>query len=391
MIPRRDLDKLFKTRILPFKIVGAPNENIPDAILKKMRILLPLFTKSDKISVTKGGAEVPLGELVTTGFGLQFYLERLKGGDYENAQKVKDALEPFSSFVDGMRMASDKFDLYKNVLGFETSDLDSCTYWVEYSPGSRGAGRWGVENLLLVHSHVPEQISVTFDNVTRPAVRVCVPFATHHGIMHVSVGAETLGLEPGGHKSRLDVYVQRHALRRLRERLDCLDTSTIQVQMAASLMEPVVLRQKDGSFLIEYRICGAKAGYLLSDIKDGVLVVRTFLFVTNSGTPEGKKLQEISGVGRLDREFMAIDKLSTFIRADIRNDKGLEALFAEAGCGCLFELHDKVKDMTTEDEDSSVLHFLMKYFGVGEKHDFLMPDPLERWQKKVAADIASPG
>lgn len=58
-------------------------------------------------------------------------------------------------------------------------------------------------------------------------------------------------------------------------------------------------------------------------------VIRTFPFITNGGTPEGQRLQELSGIKRMDREFPAIDKLSTFVSADIRANRELESLFCE--------------------------------------------------------------
>ena len=49
------------------------------------------------------------------------------------------------------------------------------------------------------------------------------------------------------------------------------------------------------------------------DIIEGKIVIRTFLFVTNNGTPEGKKLAQITGLQKLDKKYLALDKLSTFM------------------------------------------------------------------------------
>lgn len=104
---------------------------------------------------------------------------------------------------------------------------------------------------------------------------------------------------------------------------------------------------------------------------------------TYSGTPEGEKLQQVFALGKVDRQYLAIDKLSTFMNSDIRSSKELEGMFMAAGCECLLELHDKAAGFNFKDDSESLLPMLVKYFGVERKHDFLMPDPLERWQKKV--------
>ncbi len=104
--------------------------------------------------------------------------------------------------------------------------------------------------------------------------------------------------------------------------------------------------------------------------------------MTNGGTPEGKKLCEICGLGRLDREFLAIDKLSTFMATDIKSDKELEKLFIEAGCECLVRLHDAAAMHNTKESLASALPLLRKYLGVEMRHDFMMPDILDKLRQK---------
>jgi len=245
---------------------------------------------------------------------------------------------------------------------------------------------FGYENLLLVHSEVPAKKYFVMNGVSRPSIKVCWPFMSKDGIQSVHVSPDALSVPSDCFNHAFDVYIQTHALRRLSERLDCADSNSLQRNLFFSFENPYVSRQENGSFLIEYKLHGIKAGYLVADIQDDALVIRTFLFITNSGTPEGKKLQEISGIGRLDKEFLAIDKLSTFMASDIRSNKELESLFLEAGCGCLLDLHDREKNADENESMTSSLTMLMKYFGVGEKEDFLAPDPIDRLRAKFAVE-----
>ncbi len=60
--------------------------------------------------------------------------------------------------------------------------------------------------------------------------------------------------------------------------------------------------------------------------------------MTNSGTPEDQKLEDISRLKKIDKQYLAIDKLSTFQVSDIADNNELKELFEEAGCGLLFKI-----------------------------------------------------
>ena len=99
------------------------------------------------------------------------------------------------------------------------------------------------------------------------------------------------------------------------------------------------------------------------DIIGDKLVIRTFLFLTNNGTPEGKKLHNLIGLQKADKEFLKIDKLSTFVNSDIKENEKLKALFCEAGCGDLFQLDKTVLDRSDKKEITCA-EYLTQYLGM---------------------------
>ena len=103
-------------------------------------------------------------------------------------------------------------------------------------------------------------------------------------------------------------------------------------------MSTFIIKKPDNNFLIEYKYNGKKAGYLLAGIYGDKVVIRTFLFLTNNGTPEGKKLQKLAGIQKQDKQYLLLDKLSTFMNPDLRKNETIRRLFFDAGCGDLFEL-----------------------------------------------------
>ena len=79
-------------------------------------------------------------------------------------------------------------------------------------------------------------------------------------------------------------------------------------------------------------------GYFRGDIIEGRIILRTFLFITNNGTPEGDRLLANTGLKKEDKNYLAIDKISTFIKSDIDTNQRVKEIFVNAGCGSIFEI-----------------------------------------------------
>ncbi len=383
MIPKRELELLYMLRDLPFKIEAAPGERVSDEVLRKMRSVHPLLMKYFKVSLKKDGPAIPLYHYHGVASGLRLYLNILEDGEFPGAAGLKEELAEFASFEEGAEEAADLMVSAIELTGLRWSDLKSSIYWLEWKRTVRKYAPFGHTNILLVHSCCPEKRMFTFDGVARPAVKLCAAIGPHGGTLPVKVKPSGTGIPAMDHYH--EVYIQMHALNRMDERLNCLDSSINQLDLCESVWNWRAHAGNGGSMLVEHRIGGIKAGYWVAGIADGAVIIRTFLFITNGGTPEGRKLQELSGIKRLDREFLGIDKLSTFVSSDIKSNKDLESLFREAGCECLFELRDRV-EMRKDENLASTLPLLSKYFGVGSKGDFMTPDPVAMLRKKLAAD-----
>jgi hypothetical protein len=151
----------------------------------------------------------------------------------------------------------------------------------------------------------------------------------------MSVRSEDVYQAPG---NMLDVYIQSHALNRLAERLDGVEPGVLHFNIYNSLNDLKVRKSRKGVFMIEYGIFGKKAGYFLGEVVDGKIVLKTFLFLTNTGTPEADKLKAATGLMKEDIIYLAIDKLSTFIYSDIAGNDRIKQLFIDAGCESLFKI-----------------------------------------------------
>ena len=141
-----------------------------------------------------------------------------------------------------------------------------------------------------------------------------------YGVKWCSLTKHDLGLKAEFDDVPLSVYYQNHMLIRLFERIDSMPFGLVCFFTYHSFLCPVIIRTSEYKWLLEFRIMSCKAGYFVLDLVDNLIMVRTFLFLTNNGTPESTQLNQSTRLSKLDKKFLAIDKLSTFVSADFVNN-----------------------------------------------------------------------
>ena len=196
-----------------------------------------------------------------------------------------------------------------------------------------------LEHVVHVDARPAEAVRHAIDGQPRRLYRVGEDGAD--GTIHwVSWDDEQVG--DGRSTGPRPVYVQSHALRQLRSRvtlpwaapyLDCW--------LAHCLRHPrVVERQAGGDLLVEFRLHEDRLGYLVVTPLIDRVVVRTFLFLTMMPTPEARRLERRLRLSRRDVDWLGLHDLSRFTDTDLGDDPRLRALFAECGCGHLFDLDE---------------------------------------------------
>jgi len=178
-----------------------------------------------------------------------------------------------------------------------------------------------------------------------------------------------------GDKEKLDVYIQSHALERMKERLDLLDPTSLYfvIWSNTSTLNSFVFYHD--LLLCPIQIHNCKVGYFVAEIIDDCLVLKTFLFITHSSTPEGDTLKKISGLGWKDISYWKIDRLSTFMKIDTIKYPRLAEMFNEAGLTDLFHLQGKELDLDTLQDAN--LDALRDYIHKGkEEHEYEYSDAI---------------
>lgn len=137
----------------------------------------------------------------------------------------------------------------------------------------------------------------------------------------------------------VSVWFQHHAAMRLTQRLGIHNGATLYLLEEVFRDKHNELRLELGK-LLPFSINRKKLGYLVTELMDDKLVIITFLFLTNDGTPEGKRLAELTRLQKMDKQYVGIDTLSGFRSLNVPSDPTLSKLFMEAGCGHLLNLSD---------------------------------------------------
>lgn len=212
--------------------------------------------------------------------------------------------------------------------------IDSRVHSLAIEGGRTEHGRWILR--LVLDAHAPERIVAEVDGVRRPVTRV--PRSGPDGLSWVEWDPVDLGLPADS--GRLPVYVQGHALRAIASRLNWLDGGDwlMHRHMCHSLADPRIARRDGPNYLVEFRLQDARVGYLVCRLVRGRVVVRTFLFLTMDGTPEGDALRRRLWLARDEKHYLGLDELHAFLATDLTSDARLAELFADCGCGDLFEL-----------------------------------------------------
>ena len=252
-------------------------------------------------------------------------------------KKYSEKIPDFDALID------QAYDAIINIIGgigAVMTRMNSSLCWLQYL--KKGADQ---RNIIEVNEYIPKKHMVMIDNHPRPAYPLSLAFSDQ-GPVEVSIPAEKIELPGSFDKKHIPVYVQNHLLHRLGERLDCIPLCISEMFFYFSIQRGGFIYYK-GKLFAEYIVdSDIKLGYILFEFLDGILLAKTFLLLSNNGTPEGDKLSEISGMKKFDRKYWAIDKLSTFHNSDLKDHPQTKEIFDTAGCGDLF------KELSCLEEDT---------------------------------------
>lgn len=201
-------------------------------------------------------------------------------------------------------------------------------------------------NMVSLHRFRLRMMTLKVGEHYRPLVQLA-SYKPEEGLRLISVAPRLLGFDMGT-DDHYPLLIQQHVFNRFEERahLSAGFVHALLVKMVAEKQFEHVAK-KDKALWACY-IGTYKIGYFLLSIFENCLVVRTFLLLTNQGTPEGNRLAKLTDLQLLDHKYLGIDRLSTFIEHDIAGNADLQALFEKAGCGSLLHYANEIQHANGE-------------------------------------------
>ena len=374
IIPRKLLDHLYEQRAQTVRVEASLDCDIPASVLNNFKTVIAQILKWQMVPVNKEKSiNINLNDYLTTFSSVMLILLAFEQEDYDirvvNVIKeaLKDYYDCFQEDHSAMRTIA---AIIKMVSTYE-NDIAYKMYWTSFESVTFHKNRSGNFRFWYIHSIVPEKKYFTINGHSRQAMRVgWSETSPEYHFGYVNLTAEQLNLKPSFNKLPLAVYIQSHALQRLSERLDGIPVGSLHFHLYISLKhETQVSRDKNGNLLFRMIIFDQKVGYLLADIIDSDIVIRTFLFLTNSGTPEGDRLLELTGLAIEDTKYLEINKLSTFLESDIESNEKAKNIFIKAGCESLFKLDREILEKEAEFFCKPKAEFLLDYLGMSGKEE----------------------
>lgn len=359
VIPAVDLDIIYEKRYPSLTIKMAPGTVIDEVRWQSYRQTLSVLLDAPAFDISEHN--IPLKTMLSEGLTLIHFVSMMAENRFPRSEELRALFKPFLITTNG----------YYSYIADQVAFL---LFLMDVRNGNFRDGFLHADRTQTNIGKVPATANTIFVHLFRPIISSIVINGRRREIIAVNrfvsrgislqvkfrlldIGLQAVVDDP------LPVYIQRHALQRLDERLG-LQANNVHAHLFFSLYEqPVKYVLGNGCTLIEFNMYEYKVGYLLTTFHGDKLVIRSFLFLTNDGTPEGRKLRQLTGLAKYDKKYLGIDKLSTFTAYKIHEDEELNALFHEAGCGSLLDARNlqAIAAEYTPERDKATLH---KYLNV---------------------------
>ncbi len=352
------IDLIFQIKPKALKIV-ANDSRVSKEFIEFVKTDLNNYIDGITSEIYKDGPEISLREYIFVLYTVQNYLElypeRNVNGTFDHI--LDDYKNRFARLLLDIVQRSE-------YLGVRCSDFCECFFRVQYDFGiAKEKSRVTLNNTVIISSEAPQWRQVQIGAGKRAAARVGWSYSD--AVKWMTVKPSQLGIKKAGNDAPMDVYIQQHAVRRLYERIGGRYADIMNRDTLLSFIELNAFTTGGGNILIEHRIADLKAGYFAATITDEVLLIRTFLFITHIGTPEGRRLASITGLGKLDQKYLAFDNLLTLANSDILSNDEAQELFINAGCNELLELCRIVRQSKSfweiSEQEKPLAEKLLKY------------------------------
>jgi hypothetical protein len=316
--------------VLAPRIDAAPGSGISSRTLKRLRAEFAALLASTELP---GGASIY--EVATVGVTLIMAGLDIEKTAPEAGAAICDTMKPL---LDLLHPRAEEFQRIQwKLLAFAVarSGIDRGCLWFELEKPD-GCKRY---LSFKIRRREPVQRRVTIDGGARPVYRVVMPLNCSV-VWEATIPAAALKEHVAYDQPLVPLYVQSHALHRLHQRLAPLEPCDCDFYLAAAALAPRIVRTDAQTLLLAVRAGDQALGYLVLEPLKRMLVGRTFLFITQTGTPEGDALARCLSIMPAERRYLGLDKLETYLSTDILHDPDLFFVFEQCGLANMLDMQE---------------------------------------------------
>ncbi|WP_256002709.1 hypothetical protein [Pedobacter deserti] len=333
--PPAALEQIYESRYPVLKAKAAPGSDMSKSLVIQFNKLMNRFMEDQFIGLTNGN-KVPLNLLFSEGLILINYVSVMSDNYFAHADQVRESLSDYFPETESHDLIMDMMATLMQDVTLFLSDYNRSIIKADINQ-TAACNMLSQHNDIMIHEFKTEKSSMIIDGEKRVVYRLGWVDPELKQVWS-KIKPSQLGFQSRGIDMPLDVYIQQHALNRLQERIDITPGIMHSIVFLTFEQDDIEYHRENSRSLVPFYISDEKVGYLLVTLDDNRFIIRTFLFLTNDNTPEGRKLQKLIDLEKEDKKHLMIDKLSTFNAYHIHQNEKLSKLFTDAGCGSLLKL-----------------------------------------------------
>lgn len=359
-IPKRLFEGLYMVRYPALKAKAANGSTVSKEKVIQFNKLMN-HSLTDVYITLENGNEILLSWYLSEGTLLVNYFYSVAGEEFTGATELKFFFAPYFPETKGREILEQSLINLTEDVTISLSDFNHTILKADIEE-TACIDLSSNRNDIFLHEFKLPKSSITVNDKKRTIYQVGW-ITSDLSPIWAKTKPSLLGFKTGSLDIPLDVYIQQHALDRLKERLDIIPGIMHFITFLIFSEKNIAHHKMKDYSLVEFRLSDLKAGYLLVRLVDAKLLIQSFLFLTNNDTPEGEKLKDLVALEKEDKIYLQIDTLPAFNAYHFEKNERLSKLFTAAGCASLLKL-GHVKEFSVlelKDKDpESIIKYLDK-------------------------------
>lgn len=369
LLSKREAEILYQMRFTPIRFEAEPGTHLPNKLVEAFKVAMDYYITRINIEVIPGKPAILMKDWITYYYTIMTFVTEMTEELSVRAPVIKEKFHLLLSNKEAaIQKGSGEVTKFLDFIASEFSEPDKMYYSIKLDTIAGAAEGKGNHLAARISTLPPVVEDFDLPEGKRPAYKIGMPFwpSTYTGVVIPKDKVHWLRIKPPSSNAfqwqdELEVYIQSHAIRRMYERVDMVGVTSMHLDFFFSLLlaPPII---ENGNLLFPFKIGLHVVGYFQGNIIGGRILLRTFLFMTNDGTPELRRLKELAGLSKIDIKYLKIDTLRNFVYSDIQHNAPLRKLFEDSGCGDLFRL--KFDDPEAYNTRVHVADNIVKYLSI---------------------------